>query len=140
MTTTRPEVSKKNDYYISRERYYELKHFCLQYPEWKRDYKALALKGVRSPNLEIPRVGKTTNQLSKVETDAMAMEELSRHIMLVEATAVVADAEISNYILQAVTEGKSYEYMLLNCGIPCSRDTFYKRYRKFFWLLNSVRG
>lgn len=29
------ELSEKNPYYISKHRYYELKHFCLQYPEWK---------------------------------------------------------------------------------------------------------
>ncbi len=27
-------LSKKNKYYISKHRYYELKHFCLQYNEW----------------------------------------------------------------------------------------------------------
>lgn len=31
----RAEISKKNPHYISKHRYYELKHFCLQYPEWK---------------------------------------------------------------------------------------------------------
>lgn len=35
-TNVRPNVSKKNDYYISKERYYELKHFCLQYNDWMR--------------------------------------------------------------------------------------------------------
>lgn len=30
-TTIRPEVSKKSKYWIERHRYYELKHFCLQY-------------------------------------------------------------------------------------------------------------
>lgn len=28
----RPEVSQKNPYWIGKHRYYELKHFCLQYP------------------------------------------------------------------------------------------------------------
>lgn len=40
MTTeanVRPEVSKKSKYYISRHRYYELKHLCLQYPELKKE-------------------------------------------------------------------------------------------------------
>lgn len=40
-TVIRPEVSSKNTYYILRHRYYELKHFCLQYPEWKREYRSL---------------------------------------------------------------------------------------------------
>lgn len=37
-TVIRPEISEKNKYWIGRHRYYELKHFCLQYSEWKRLY------------------------------------------------------------------------------------------------------
>ena len=40
-TTIRPALSYKNKYWIEKHRYYELKHFCLQYPGWKRDYMAL---------------------------------------------------------------------------------------------------
>ena len=35
MPDIRPELSKKNQYWIDRHRYYELKHFCLQYKNWK---------------------------------------------------------------------------------------------------------
>ena len=31
-TTLRAELSEKNPYWIEKHRYYELKHFCLQYP------------------------------------------------------------------------------------------------------------
>lgn len=34
-TIIRPEISEKNKFWIDRHRYYELKHFCLQYPNWK---------------------------------------------------------------------------------------------------------
>ena len=33
----RPELSKKSPYWIDKHRYYELKHFCLQYPLWKKE-------------------------------------------------------------------------------------------------------
>lgn len=141
MTTIKPQLSSKNKYYISKHRYYELKHFCLQYPEWKRDYKSLSLEGVETPNLKIPLVGKTTNELSRVETKAMVLEELSHRINIIDAAAEATDPELKNYILAAVTEGRTYENMeTYGTGIPCSRDTFYRRYRKFFWMLNSVRG
>lgn len=39
-TVLRPELSPKNKYHIDKHRYYELKHFCLQYPEWKKSYSA----------------------------------------------------------------------------------------------------
>ena len=41
-TTIRPEISEKNKYYIDKHRYYELKHFCLQYPLWEKQYNELS--------------------------------------------------------------------------------------------------
>lgn len=136
-TTIRPEISPNNKYYISKHRYYELKHYCLQYPEWKQDYLEIQNRGIR--NVENPRVGKTTKQNSIVETDAIQLEELSKKMNMIELTAWTADPELSVYIFKAVTEGRSYEYFYLHDNIPCSRDTFYDRYRRFFWLLNTVR-
>ena len=40
-TSIRPALSYKNKYWIDRHRYYELKHFCLQYPSWRKAYIAL---------------------------------------------------------------------------------------------------
>lgn len=40
-TTLRAELSEKNPYWIEKHRYYELKHFCLQYPIWKKAYTTL---------------------------------------------------------------------------------------------------
>ena len=36
-TTIRPELAPSDKYHISKHRYYELKHFCLQYSEWRGD-------------------------------------------------------------------------------------------------------
>lgn len=46
-TNIRPELSNKSPYWIERHRYYELKHFCLQYPATVR------LSGVLSPDCTI---------------------------------------------------------------------------------------
>ena len=40
MKRERAQLSAKNPCRIPKHRYYELKHFCLQYPDWK---KALVL-------------------------------------------------------------------------------------------------
>ena len=37
-TVIRPEIARSNAYFISKHRYYELKHFCLQYREWHADH------------------------------------------------------------------------------------------------------
>ena len=43
-TLIRPEISKNNEYWIPRHRYYELKHFCLQYREWVKIVNSLDSK------------------------------------------------------------------------------------------------
>lgn len=49
------------------------------------------------------------------------------------------DPDLGEYILAAVTQGLTYETCKTRFDIPCSRDTYYDRYRKFFWLLHKVR-
>lgn len=34
-TTIRPEIDRRSKWHISKHRYYELKHFCLQWHEWR---------------------------------------------------------------------------------------------------------
>ena len=36
-TLIRPEITTKSEYYLPKHRFYELKHFVMQYPLWKKD-------------------------------------------------------------------------------------------------------
>ena len=56
---------------------------------------------------------------------------------LIEKAAMEADRYLHNYILKAVTENLSYTYLKLD--IPCGKDMYYDRYRRFFWILNDIR-
>ena len=60
---------------------------------------------------------------------------------MIERTAIETDPYLYlyNYIVKGVTEGKSYTYLKTKLGIPCGRDMYYERYRKFFLLLNESR-
>jgi len=57
---------------------------------------------------------------------------------MVEQSVKIAGGEISEYLLRSVTEGKSYPELMAD-GIPCGRDYFYERYRRYFYLLDKVR-
>ena len=52
-TEIRPEISDKSKYWIEKHRYYELKHFCLQYPIWKKAHDALDGLSKRPADLEL---------------------------------------------------------------------------------------
>lgn len=58
---------------------------------------------------------------------------------MVEQTAIEADADLAHYILKAVTEGLSYSHLKARLEIPCGKDMYYDRYRRFFWLLSKIR-
>lgn len=136
-TDIRAEVSKKNKYWISRHKYYELKHFCLQYNEWKERYRELS--DVDSYCVNYQMRDKNAKHGDPTADRAVLLAEYSRKIKLIEETAVDADSELYSYILKAVTEGVSYVQLKQMFNIPCSRDMFYERYRRFFWILNRRR-
>ena len=122
-TIVRAEISQKNKYWIDKHRHYELKHFCLQYPDWKKAHSDLH-------STVIP-----LSITKRVAARAM----YSKNIEMIEKAAREADPYLYDYIMKGVTEGKSYTYMKTVLGIPCGKDMYYDRYRKFFWLLSESR-
>lgn len=135
-TKIRPEVSRNNEYWIERHRYYELKHFCLQYPIWKKIY--ISLDGLSSHFISDPLI-KTNEPGNPTEKCVMERNYYFDRMNLVEQAATEADPMLADYILKGVTEGVSYEFLKLRYSIPCCKDTYYKVYRRFFWLLSKAR-
>lgn len=120
-------------YNISKHRFAEVYHFCLQYSEWKDElkYKTDNLNGVQITDMPTAHSG-----VSSVETLAIRRAILEGKCKVIEQTAIETDSEIYQYILKAVTnEFISYNYLYTVMGIPCSRNTWYERRRKFYYLL-----
>lgn len=132
-----PELSKKNRYWLNKHRYYELKHFCLQYPLWKEIYKSL--DGLDTPYSYMDYVPEKYQMSDPTANTAIKKVFYAERINLIKRTAEEADDYIHQYILKAVTENLSYTYLKNVLEIPCSRDMYYDRYRKFFWLLSKSR-
>lgn len=137
-TVIRPEISIKNEYYISKHRYYELKHLCMQYSDWKKAYADYSELYTSSATFERQRGQYTPSDITS--RYAIKKAEVKEKIELIESTARKADPDLHSYILKAVTEGLSYTYLKTKLDIPCGRDMYYDRYRRFFWLLNVARG
>lgn len=136
-TTIRPELSENNPYWIERHRYYELKHFCLQYLIWKKACQAL--DGLSQRPADLARFIKNHSHGDPTAKCAEAKAFYSSRMDMLEKTAIEADKELWAYILKGVTEGLSYDKLKARLDIPCSKDIYYNRYRKFFYLLDKVR-
>lgn len=136
-TTIRAQISERNKYYIDKHRYYELKHFCLQYGEWKKAYLSCSETIIFASRYErIPSSGQASDLTAKYAT---LRAQYASKIELIEQIAKEADDFLYPYILRAVTEGLSYAYLKTKLEMPCGRDMYYDRYRKFFWLLSEAR-
>ena len=136
-TVIRPELSIKNKYYIDKHRHYELKHFCLQYPEWKKTHAELDASAIGLSSFENTPSGNLPGD--PTARRAIAKAQLTERIEMVENVAREADRYLWKYILKAVTENLSYTHLKTKLGIPCGKDMYYDRYRKFFWLLSDAR-
>lgn len=136
-TIVRPEVSRKNEYWIDKHRHYELKHFCLQYPEWKKEYVLCGVPSISSSMIE--KFPSIDDHGDPTLSYAMRRVYFAERIDLIEKIARKTDKYLYEYILRAVTEGLSYTYLKSRLKIPCGRDMYYDRYRRFFWLLSQAR-
>lgn len=131
-----PELSKKNKYWISKHRYYELKHFCLQYPEWKQSVLYLETRNFPGGSFV-----KTSGDGRSKPTEDLALERLwyNERINLVDKTCFIAGEDIYQYLHKSITEGVGFNYLKSFMNIPCGKDLFYDRYHKFFYILSKSR-
>jgi len=135
MSNMRPLNSKK--YNISKHRFWELYHWCLQYNEWKDElkYKTDTVGAMRITDMPVHHDnGDPTQQL------AMRRAMLEDNCRMIEQAAQEADPNICQYILKAVTdESATYWYLKTVMGIPCGRTMYYDRRKRFYWLLSQKR-
>ncbi len=131
MPNVRPLNKRK--YEISKHRFYELYHFCLQYNDWLQELNLLS--EIKSTAFD----GMPYGQGYSDRTGNLAIRKsvLKEKCELIEKTAEEADADICKYILKAVTnEGVTYAYLKTVLDIPCGKDLYYNRRRRFYYLLS----
>lgn len=136
-TTIRAELSKRNKFWIEKHRYYELKHFCLQYPNWKKLYDSL--DGMSKRTLRQVSISGSGNIDDPTAKCAEKREYCMKRMAMIEGISRATDETLADYIIKGVTEGLSYDVLKVQMNIPCSKDVYYEAYREFFWLLDQVR-
>lgn len=133
------ELSKSNRWWLPKYRYLELRYFALQYPEWKRLYADLEYDSgfaSRSPDAIRVNASKIADRTAEI---AIRRKLLSDNILMVEQAAINAEPDLCCYILKSVTEGTTFATLKALYQMPCERDMFYDRRRKFYWLLSKAR-
>lgn len=131
MDKVRKRDMKLSDYNISRAKYNELKYFCMQYEEKKREiHNSYGLGAVVSDGM--PKGNLPGNVVERV---AIRNAMLQKDVEMIEQTAMEADPDIYQWLLKNVTEGIGYDYL----AVPMSRNRFYDSRKYFFYLLAQKR-
>ena len=135
MAYLKSELSHKNPYWLSKHRYLELEHFCRQYPDWKRQIQALEPRVSKSWDF-----GTGSSEFNRpVEELVIRRDKLLRKIKMVDDAGEEADKSIGRHLVKSITEGIAFPKMKLLYDIPCEKDMWYDRRRRFFWLLDQRR-
>ena len=132
-TNVRRNLSTKNRYYLPKHRRLELEHFCLQYNDWKKEINALNAM----PVCHYQEVKGSIPSDPTAKT-ALRSSYFKEKCEMVERSAKECDPDIGKFIFESVTTGKPFSYFEAK-GIPCGRDMFYDRLRKFYWILDKYR-
>lgn len=98
-TTIRPEVSERNPYWIERHRYYELKHFCMQYPIWKKTYEAMT--GLLGRPADLTSFGKMKHISNPTERVGIMKAYYSERMDMVRKAAEKANGDLAEYIVKS---------------------------------------
>lgn len=109
--------NKNAKFWLPKNRYYELKYYCLQYHYWQ--------KLVNDKN-----ANNTLQDRAKIA------------IYLVQNAIMCINCGFnSDILLDCVTEGLSYEKLVerYNNDLP-DKKSFYDAYRKFFYFLSKSKG
>ena len=119
----------------------ELKHFCLQYPDWVERYNLLSITPIIKSTSPLVLESPVDNCIADpTGKQALRLERYWRKIEMVKNAAHDADDELADYILIHATQGKTYDYICMNIEqIPCCREVFYKKCRRFYWILSIYR-
>lgn len=115
------------EYDIGRHRFCELKHFCLQYQDWKDIYQRV--KDDKYSNSKDDITART----------AILKTDYGNAIKLIETTARATSQAYADYILESVTKDVSYSY-LKDKGLKCDKDAFDTLRGRFFYLLSLRKG
>ena len=109
-------------YELSRNRFKELKHFCLQYPELKE----------RKDKLYSEKASEGHDPTGRIASE---LADIEKAMNLIETTAFNIGKFPGEKILKIVTEGA-----VLGEVCPEDRDICEWYLRKFYWMLDKVKG
>ena len=123
-------LSTKNKYYLPKETFLMVIHYCKQYPTWEAELEAMTDTG-KAITYDQDRV-QTSNDSDPTAGLAIRRAEICRKKEMIDQTAQEVAGDLWKWLVLGVCHDNPY-YYLATCGIPCGKDLYYKLRRKFYF-------
>ena len=123
--------ARSSKYYLPKQKFLTVYHYCLQYREWKDALDSMVEVGAVTYD-GMPRGSGTGDRTSSA---AIKRAEIETKMKMVEDAVRDADSGIYKWLLKGVTENMPYKYLRTIMGIPCGHNRYFEARRRFYWLM-----
>ena len=127
--------SEKSKYYVPKETFLTVVHYCKQYPLWV-DELSIVPDMNKAIDYARDRV-QTSPTADQVENIAIRRAEIDRKRKQLEDTAHEVADDLSPWVIRGVCYDLPY-YYLKTQGIPCGKDKYYDLRREFYWKMSKL--
>lgn len=123
-------LSKQNKYYIPKETFLMVIHYCKQYPMWEQELGTTLDQG-KAIRYDGDRV-QTSNQYDPTAEPAIKRAEIARKKDAVDGVAQSVAGAMYKWLLLGVCYDMPY-YVLRQNGMPCGKNMYYDKRRQFYY-------
>ena len=129
MTKIRPTTKH---WTLEKHEFYAVYHYAQQYERLLA--KRAELKNTLIRAVETDGMPHSKEPGDPTGSKAAKIADLDQKIRVIEEAASEAGGDLQEWLLYGVTHETSYEYLRAK-GIPCGKNIYYDRRRKFYYLL-----
>lgn len=127
--------SAKSKYFIPKETFLTVIHYCKQYPMWETEL-SITLDQSKAIRYDGDRV-QTSNQYDPTAEPAIKRADIARKKEQVDQVAQLVAGSTYKWLIMGVCYDMPY-YVLKQKGIPCGKDMYYDRRRKFYYEMSKI--
>lgn len=129
MANERP-LTQKSKYYLPKETYLTVVHYCRQYPQWLEELNIDfdARKGIAYDHDRV----QSSHGADSTASMGIRRAEISRKKDIIEEVAKNTANGMSTWLILGACYNMTY-IQLKTYGIPCGKDLYYQFRRKFYY-------
>lgn len=128
-------LSKQNKYYIPKETFLMVIHYCKQYPMWEQEL-SITLDQSRAIRYDRDRV-QSSNNYDPTSEPAIKRADIARKKEVVDNTAKSIAGVMYKWLILGVCYDMPY-YVLKQKGIPCGKNMYYDKRRQFYYAMSQI--